>query len=59
MYKVINTEEEYRSAIAAVTELVLDDPEPGTTAADRLALLTLLVQDYERRIATRPHVSGS
>jgi HTH-type transcriptional regulator / antitoxin HigA len=52
MYKVINTEEEYRSALAAVTELVLQDPEPGTTEADRLELLTLLVQDYERRIAT-------
>src|SRR6266849_10877980 len=47
MLKVIKTEEEYESALAEINALIDRDPDPGTPEADRLELLTLLVENYE------------
>jgi HTH-type transcriptional regulator / antitoxin HigA len=47
--KVLKTEEEYRSALADLEELMDADPALGTDEADKLELLTLLVQEYESK----------
>jgi len=47
MVRVIKTEKEYESALAEIHVLVDRDPDPGTPEADRLELLTLLVETYE------------
>jgi len=49
--KVIKTEEDYEAALAAIESLLDLDPAPGTPDADRLELLTLVVEDYESRAA--------
>jgi len=49
--KVIKTEAEYQTALAAIESLIDLDPSPGTDDASKLELLTLLVEDYESRIA--------
>src|SRR5438477_1299924 len=48
--KPIKTESEYEAALAAIETLMDLDPEDGTPQADKLELLTLLVQDYESRV---------
>src|SRR5438445_7686742 len=47
MIKVIKNEKEHKSALAEISALVDRDPDPGTPEADRLELLTLLVETYE------------
>ena len=47
--RVIKTDSDLSAALAAVEELMDLDPEPGTTEADDLELLSLLVQDYESK----------
>lgn len=47
MIKVIKSENEYHSALAEIGALIDRDPDPGTKEADRLELLTLLVENYE------------
>src|SRR5438552_18662410 len=47
MVRVIKTEKEYESALAEINVLVDRDPHPETPEADRLELLTLLVETYE------------
>ena len=49
MIKLIRTEDEYRAALAEIERLVDRDPSRGTSEADHLELLTILVQDYEAR----------
>ncbi len=49
MAKVIKNEAEYDATLAEVDSLLDLDPEPGTPEADRLELLTLLVEDYESK----------
>jgi len=49
MIRVIKTEREYESALAEINVLVDRDPDPGTPEADRLELLTLLVETYESK----------
>jgi HTH-type transcriptional regulator/antitoxin HigA len=49
--KVIKTEEDYETALTVIESLLDLDPAPGTPDADRLELLTLLVEDYESRAA--------
>ena len=49
--KVIKTEGEYEATLTAIESLLDLDPAPGAPEADRLELLTLLVQDYESRVA--------
>jgi len=46
--KVINTEAQYRKALAEVERLMGLDPLPGTSEADRLDLLGVLIENYER-----------
>jgi HTH-type transcriptional regulator/antitoxin HigA len=47
MIKIIKSENEYQSALAEISALIDRDPDPGTKEADRLELLTLLVENYE------------
>jgi HTH-type transcriptional regulator/antitoxin HigA len=51
MIKIIKSESDYKTALAAIEKLIDLDPEMGTTEADRLELLALLVQDYESKTA--------
>lgn len=47
--KVIKDQESYESALAEISNLMDLEPKPGTPEADRLELLTLLVEDYEKK----------
>ncbi|MBA3356155.1 MAG: ImmA/IrrE family metallo-endopeptidase [Pyrinomonadaceae bacterium] len=47
MIKVIKNEKEYEDALAEISTLIDRDPDPGAPEADRLELLTLLVENYE------------
>lgn len=47
--KLIKTKEEYHEALDEAHKLVLLDPEHDTPDAERLDLLTLLINDYEHR----------
>lgn len=49
MAKVIKDQETYESALNEISDLMDRDPQLGTPEADRLELLTLLVQDYEKK----------
>jgi len=49
MIKVIKTESDYAAALAAIEALIDRDPDRGTSEADRLEVLTLLVEEYESR----------
>lgn len=49
MIKVIKTEDDYDVALEEIELLVDLDPEVDTPEADRLEVMTLLVQDYETR----------
>jgi len=43
----LRTEGDYRAALAEVSALVDQDPEPGTPGGDRLEILSILVEHYE------------
>jgi len=47
MIKVIKSEKEHEAALAEIGSLIDRDPDPGTPAADRLEVLTVLVENYE------------
>lgn len=47
--KIIKSEEEYRSFRDEVERLAVLDPEPETPEGARLELLSLLVEEYEKR----------
>lgn len=47
--RVIKTESDYAVALAEIERLVDLDPNAGTPEAEKLELLTLLVQDYESK----------
>lgn len=47
--KIINNDEHYRHVVLEAERLVSLDPSIGTPEADRLELLTLLIEDYEKR----------
>lgn len=47
--KVLKTSSEYEEALKAFDRLMERDPQPGSPDAERLELLTLLIQDYEER----------
>lgn len=49
MTRIIKNAADYEEALGEVERLVERDPAPGTRDADRLELLTLLIQDYESR----------
>lgn len=46
--RVINTEEQYRKALAEAERLMKLEPPPGTLEADRLNLLGVLIENYEK-----------
>ena len=46
---VLRTEDEFRTAVAEIDRLVDENAPEGTGSFDRLELLALLVEDYERR----------
>jgi len=48
-YKVIKTEDQYETTLAEAEELVARDPAVGSADAERLELLSLLIEDYEKR----------
>jgi HTH-type transcriptional regulator / antitoxin HigA len=48
-YRVIKNNEDYEAALADAERLVANDPAPGTTEGDQLELLTVLIEDYEKR----------
>ena len=48
-YKVLKNTEEHQQALAEAERLVLLDPSVGSKEADRLELLSLLIEDYEDR----------
>jgi len=48
-YRVLRTEDEHRQALQEAEALVALDPAPGSNDAERLELLTLLIEDYEKR----------
>lgn len=47
MIKVIKNEKEHEAALAEISSLIDRDPDPGTPGADRLELLTLLIETFE------------
>jgi HTH-type transcriptional regulator/antitoxin HigA len=47
MIKVIKSEKEHETALAEISSLIDRDPDPGTPEADRLEVLTVLVENYE------------
>ena len=47
--RVIKSENEYKMALAEAERLIALDPEPGTPDADRLDLLAILVEAYEKK----------
>jgi HTH-type transcriptional regulator/antitoxin HigA len=49
MIKVIRTDADYEAALAAVNELIEEDPSPGSSDAERLELLGVLIEDFERK----------
>src|SRR5437016_7050010 len=48
-YRVIKAEDQYEATLAEAEELVARDPAVGTPDAERLELLSLLIEDYEKR----------
>jgi HTH-type transcriptional regulator/antitoxin HigA len=49
MITAINSEVDYKAALADIEQLIDRNARAGTPEGDRLNLLTLLVQDYERK----------
>jgi len=49
MVKVIKSESDYNDALEAIERLIDIDPDRGTPDADKLEVLTLLVEDYEAK----------
>lgn len=49
MITAINSETDYKTALAEIERLIDRAPRAGTPDGDRLNLLTLLVEDYERK----------
>ena len=49
MMKVIRTDTEYHDALESIEKLMDRDPDEGTPDADKLEVLTLLVEDYESK----------
>jgi len=47
--KVIKSSRDYHEVLQEAEKLVARDPAPGSKDADRLELLTVLIEDYERR----------
>lgn len=56
MIRVIRSEDEYRAGLAEVERLIDRNPPAGTPEADKLEILTLVIQNYEQqRVGARAH----
>lgn len=56
MIRIIRSEDEYRAALAEVERLIDCNPPAGTPEADKLEILTLVIQNYEQqRVEARAH----
>ena len=49
MIRPLRTEADYDAALADIERCFDKEPKPGTPEADRLDLLALAIEDYERR----------
>ena len=49
--KIISTESDYETAMAAIDRLLDGDPAAGTADGHKLEVLVDLVEEYEHRIA--------
>jgi HTH-type transcriptional regulator/antitoxin HigA len=49
MIRPVRSEAEYDAAIKEVERYFENEPKPGTAEADRFDLLTLIIEDYERK----------
>src|SRR3990172_3756109 len=47
--RVIKSQDQYRSVLQEAERLVAQDPKPGSADADKLELLTVLVEDFEKQ----------
>jgi HTH-type transcriptional regulator / antitoxin HigA len=47
--RIIRTEDAYRTALAHVEQLAMQDPEHGSKEAEELELLALLIEDFEKK----------
>jgi len=56
MIKVIKTKSDYDTALSDIEALIDRDPDEGTPDAEKLELLTLLVQSYETSLYPRRSV---
>ena len=46
--KVIKTKTDHQEAVKEIERLIIDNPEPGTENADRLEVLSVLIENYEK-----------
>jgi HTH-type transcriptional regulator/antitoxin HigA len=49
MIKLIKTDEDLATALEEIDRLIDVDPDPGTPEAEQLEILTILVEDFERK----------
>lgn len=47
--KVIKTEEDYNEALEAIQELMLRNPDSDTEEAEKISILSTLIEDYESK----------
>jgi HTH-type transcriptional regulator/antitoxin HigA len=47
--RILQSEGDYEAAVDEIERYFDDPPEPGSPAGDRFDLLTLVVEDYERK----------
>lgn len=47
--RIIRTQDAYRTALAHVEQLAMQDPEHGSKEAEELELLALLIEDFEKK----------
>src|SRR4051812_45861791 len=48
-FKLIKTKNEHRSALSELERLMETEPAPRSEAADRIELLAMLIEDYEKK----------
>jgi len=55
MIKTIKTDSDHAAALERIEQLMDLDPDPNTSAAEELEVLTVLVQNYEAKIVQEVH----
>ncbi len=55
--RIIKTEQDYAEAIARLSALMDESPKKGSESEAELELLALVIEDYERKIVSKVHVS--